>query len=338
MAELFQEWLKQNQFDRAYFPEIVEKLYFEGDLALRKLTSYFVLVLLATVIATFGVTSASTATVIGAMLVAPLMTPIMGTTLALSMGNGSRAVRSILLVLVSVAAVIGLAALLSFAAFFVDFESNPEITSRVQPGLAALVVALAAGATGAFATTRKSVGDSLPGVAIAISLVPPLSVGGIALAHGRFDDAFGALLLFVTNFLAIILAGSVVFWVSGANAVTLSRSQAEARKRAYLIALTSAVVVTLLLGGTTFEAYRNEKEYNLVQQALAEWLSGSSYETISTLVRKPNVTITLAGEGDLPPVEQLGKNLQSTFGPALVLQVKARTQENVWYPEAPISD
>jgi uncharacterized hydrophobic protein (TIGR00271 family) len=338
MAELFQEWLKQNQFDRAYFPEMVDKLHFEGDLALRKLTNYFVLLLLATVIATFGVTSASTATVIGAMLVAPLMTPIMGTTLALSMGNGSRSARSILLVVVSVAAVIGLAALLSFSAFFVDFESNPEITSRVQPGLSALIVALAAGAVGAFATTRKGVGDSLPGVAIAISLVPPLSVVGIALAHGRLDEAFGALLLFITNFLAIILAGSVVFWVSGANAVTLSKSQAEARKRAYLVALSSAILVTILLGATTVEAYRNEVKYNAVQQALAEWLSGSSYETISTLVRDPNVTITLAGEGDLPPVEELGKDLQSTFGPVLVLQVRTRTQENIWYPDATVPE
>ncbi len=333
MAELFQEWLKQNQFDHSYFPQIVDKLYFEGDNSLRKLTSYSVLLLLATVIATFGVTSASTATVIGAMLVAPLMTPIMATTLALALGDERRAARSFLLALISVTGVIGLAGLLSLTAIFVDFEGNPEIALRVEPGLSALAVALAAGATGAFATTRKSVGDSLPGVAIAISLVPPLSVVGIALAHERFDDAFGALLLFVTNFLAIILAGSVVFWISGANVVTLNKNQVAARKRAYIVALAGAIIVTVLLAGTTFEAYRNEVKYNVVQQELTEWLDGSRYETVSAVIRDPRVTITVAGEGDLPPVETLGEDLQESFGEELVLQVKNRGQKSIWYPE-----
>lgn len=338
MTDLVQEWFRQNQFDRSYFPEIVDKLYFEGDLALRKLTNYVVLLLLATVIATYGLSSASTATVIGAMLVAPLMTPIMATTLALAVGDEKRAGRSFLIVLLSVAAVIGLSALLSVPMPFVDFVENQELTSRIEPGLSALAVALAAGATGAFATTRKSVGDSLPGVAIAISLVPPLSVVGIGLAHGEFGEALGALLLFVTNFLAIILAGSVVFWVSGANAVNLSKSQVEARKRAYIIAVSGAIVVTVLLAGTTIEAYRTEVKNNVVQQSVDAWLAGSAYETVSTVIRDPKVTVTVAGEGDLPAVEVLGQDLTEAFGEELVLLVKNRGQESVWYPEAPAPD
>ena len=83
MTDFVQDWLEQNRFDPSYLPALYDKLYFEGDNGLRKLTNYVVLLLLATIISTYGVTSASTATVIGAMLVAPLMTPIMGATLAL---------------------------------------------------------------------------------------------------------------------------------------------------------------------------------------------------------------------------------------------------------------
>ena len=203
MLDLIQEWYEQNKFDPSILPEIYGKLYFEGDKRLRKLTNYVVMLLLATVISTYGVTSDSTATVIGAMLVAPLMTPIMGVTLALVTGKEDRVIRSLVLVILSVIAVIFFSAILSFPIPYLDFQENGEIASRVEPGLSALGVALAAGAAGAFATSRKSVGDSLPGVAISISLVPPLSVAGIALSQARIDDGFGAFLLFFTNFLFI---------------------------------------------------------------------------------------------------------------------------------------
>ncbi len=221
MQDLIRDWFAQNKFERSYLPTIEGNLYFEGEWALRKLTNYTLLLLLATIIATYGVTSASTATVIGAMLVAPLMTPIMATTLALVRGDERRAAKSVALTVISVIAVIVLAMMLSLPIPFIDFEGNGEISSRVAPGLTAMGVALAAGAAGAFANSRKEIGDSLPGVAISISLVPPLSVVGIALAHGHYEDALGSLVLFITNFLAIVLAGSLVFWLSGANALNL---------------------------------------------------------------------------------------------------------------------
>ena len=263
MTQLIQDWYEQNQFDPSILPDVDDKLYFEGDKRLRKLTNYVVMLMLATVIATYGVTSGSTATVIGAMLVAPLMTPIMGATLALVTGQADRAIRSLVLVIISVIAVIAFSAILSLPIPFLDFENNGEITSRVQPGLSALVVALAAGAAGAFANSRKSVGDSLPGVAIAISLVPPLSVVGIALSHGNGSDAFGAFLLFFTNFLAIILAGSMVFWVSGANALKLTERQAEMRKRSYIVAIVSTLMVAIMLATTSYNAYRLNRQLTM---------------------------------------------------------------------------
>ena len=77
MLELAQKWYRQNKFDPSVLPDIYDKLYFEGEQGLRKLTNYVVMLMLATVISTYGITSDSTATVIGAMLVAPLMSPIL---------------------------------------------------------------------------------------------------------------------------------------------------------------------------------------------------------------------------------------------------------------------
>lgn len=330
---LTQEWFEQNKFDDSILPDIYDKLYFEGDKRLRKLTNYTVMLLLATVISTYGVTSDSTATVIGAMLVAPLMTPIMGATLALVTGKEARAVKSVVLVIISVVAVIGLSALLSFPISIVDFENNGEITSRVAPGLSTMAVALAAGAAGAFATSRKSVGDSLPGVAISISLVPPLSVVGIALAHGEYQDAFGSFLLFFTNFLAIILAGSVVFWMSGANALKLTEGQVAARKRAYIVAIISSIVVLLMLATTSIQAVRNSRQNNMAQTAVQEWLGDSDYDTMSITVGHPAVTVTVAGTGDLAPVEELAQALSRNMGSDVSVLLRKLIREKETYPE-----
>lgn len=333
MISLPQEWYAQNKFDRSYLPVVEGNLYFEGDMALRKLTNYTVLLLLATVISTYGVTSASTATVIGAMLVAPLMTPIMAATLALVRGEETRAAKSLALVVISVLAVIALSAVLSWPIPFIDFETNGEITSRVAPGLSAMAVALAAGAAGAFANSRKEIGDSLPGVAISISLVPPLSVVGIALSHGHFEDAFGALLLFVTNFLAIILAGSVVFWLSGANALALSEEQAAARKRGYMVAIVSSIIIMVLLGATSINAMRNSKQTATAQTAVEEWLADSDYDLLDVVVKYPAVAVDVAGSGDLAPVEELAQELNSRMGPQLIVVVNKLSREKEAFPE-----
>ena len=197
-----------------------------------------------------------------------------------------------------------------------------------------MAVALAAGAAGAFANSRKEIGDSLPGVAISISLVPPLSVVGIALSHGHFEDALGALLLFVTNFLAIILAGSVVFWTSGANAVKLTERQVEARKRAYIVAIVSSIIVALLLAATSFNAYRNYEQLTKTQSAVEEWIAESDYDTVTVVVREPDVGVTVAGSGELAPIEELAQDLNETFGSEVFVQVRKLIREKESYPDA----
>ena len=105
--------LKMGRFDHDYIPLFESKLFFEGERRPRQIVNFIVLLALATVIATYGVITDSTATVIGAMIVAPLMTPIMASAAAVSMGASKRALSSMSLVVLGVLGVIGLAMVLT---------------------------------------------------------------------------------------------------------------------------------------------------------------------------------------------------------------------------------
>ena len=164
---------------------------------------------LSTIIATLGLLSNSAAVIIGAMIVAPLMGPIVGMAYSTAMGNRKLLRRSSFTVLKGII----LAIVVSWiVASIIGLETvDTEIMSRVKPTLIDFGIAMAAGAAGAFANTRRSISSALPGVAIAVALVPPLSVVGIGLAQGDRSIAFGALLLFLTNLICIVFFGSLVF-------------------------------------------------------------------------------------------------------------------------------
>ena len=187
---------------------------------------FFVLLLCAAVIATLGLISNSTAVVIGAMIVAPLMDPILSLAFALSISNNKLAKRSLLTVLIGVITVIATAALL---AWILDVsEVNREMTSRTAPNLIDLGVAVAAAVAGSFSMTRERLSNSLAGVAIAVALVPPLCVCGIGLSMGKEVVAVfgrgtvagitnqiseGSFLLFLANLIGITVASLFVFLV-----------------------------------------------------------------------------------------------------------------------------
>ncbi len=176
------------------------QLFFEGPDVGRKLSRYWLLLLLAGVIAAAGVVADSTATVIGAMIVAPLMVPILGSVVAVVLADRDNLVRCAGLVAGGAAAVVAIGWLIGLLVQSpVVAATNAQVASRVSPRLIDLVAALATGAVGSIALARDDISDTLPGVAIAISLVPPLAVVGLTLESGAPDQALGALLLFATN-------------------------------------------------------------------------------------------------------------------------------------------
>ena len=171
--------------------------------------SFCVLSMLSCAISTFGLLAGSTATVIGAMIVAPLMGPVIAMAYAIAVSNRRLFRRSTLTVFFGILMTV----LISWVIAKVTGLQvmNPEISSRTQPTLLDLGVAMAAGAAGAFANSRRRIADALPGVAIAVALVPPLSVVGIGFAQGNQEAGFGASILFITNLIGIVFSGSLVF-------------------------------------------------------------------------------------------------------------------------------
>jgi uncharacterized hydrophobic protein (TIGR00271 family) len=159
---------------RRTLPELQDGLLlYLGDVR-SKLSRFWILLVLAAIIATAGVLANSTATVIGAMIVAPLGTPIMGVSLAAVIGDARRLWRSADLVLTGTATVVLVGAFLArVLPELQPLTSNGQVTGRTSPSVIDLIAAVATGFAGSYGLARKDVPDVMPGVAIAISLVPP---------------------------------------------------------------------------------------------------------------------------------------------------------------------
>ena len=189
---------------------------------------FFLMLGLSAIIATLGLIADSAPAIIGAMIIAPLMAPIVSVAYGTACMDWRQIILSITTIIAGTLVVIAIA--------YVGVEAvgfriaGPEILSRTSPSFLDLGVALAAGCAGAFAQTRPSIASSIAGVAIAVALVPPLAVTGIGLSLGRkatsetglslgefglyaggADIASGAFLLFLTNLIGIVLVATLVF-------------------------------------------------------------------------------------------------------------------------------
>ncbi|MFC2037923.1 DUF389 domain-containing protein [Chloroflexota bacterium] len=251
---------------------------------------FFVMIALSAAIASLGLLLNSPAVIIGAMLVAPLMAAIFGLSLAVVRGDlkllrraASATLRGMLLA-IFVGFVVGiLYALLASSAI-----SQQAILSRTQPNLLDLGVALASGAAGAYALCRREVSAALPGVAIAAALVPPLAVVGIGLGAwvvefaelrilgevlGRVETtggriAGGALLLFLTNLVAITAVGGMVFLWLGFRPRPGRQARAQVFQRGMVGTVLLLAAVTILLGILSVQSLRESAVNRALNQAL----------------------------------------------------------------------
>ncbi|MBP7769729.1 MAG: TIGR00341 family protein [Aliarcobacter sp.] len=175
--------------------------------------TYLTLMILSTLLATTGLFANSAPVIIGAMILAPLMAPI----ISLSMG----VVRAdkFLMIQSTRTLIIGIFMALLFSCIYTIFIPLEQITlemqGRLNPNLLDLMVAVFSGIAGAYANSKEEVAKSLAGVAIAVALVPPLSVTGIGLGLGNIDVIYGSFLLFVTNLVGITLSAALTFIVLG---------------------------------------------------------------------------------------------------------------------------
>ena len=275
-----------------------------------KLTQFWVLLVLASIIAAGGVVENSTPAVIGAMIIAPLATPIYGVALATVVGERRHLRDAVLLLVAGIAlnVLIGmLVGLLTFSRMPLD--ANPQIVGRTAPTLLDLIIAVAVGVVGCFALVRRDIVNILAGVAIAISLVPVLAVVGITLGSGRFDLARGALILFLTNAAAIIVAGVVVFSAAGYRQLAGARTPGIGR-RAKLLVAALIVLLVIPLGLSSWRTYRYERWVDATDRATRAWVQGTSWQVTDTAQVGSDIQTSIMGSGRRLPLADLRRQVR----------------------------
>ena len=203
---------------------------------------YFVTLTLANLIALSGLINNSAPVIIGAMLISPLMGPILSFGFAFITGEEIVLKRAVRKVAFSVVLTIVVAALASAVSPLHEITS--EIASRTKPNIYDLAIAFLSGTAGAVAIcTKKNYLTIVPGVAIATAVIPPLSVTGFGIGIGSLSIAFGGFLLFFTNFVAIIIATCAVFYFYGFKPSMITEADvAYLKKRVALLAVVLFVI------------------------------------------------------------------------------------------------
>lgn len=236
------EGVKYVQERLPFFTHASEEQYRDLFAGLREQSkiesSFVILMILSTVLATVGLFLNSASVVIGAMLLAPLMQPIVSSSMGVLRSNLNLFFSALKTTAIGVSLVLLTAALIALVLPFENLTS--EIAARLRPSLLDLIVALASGVAAAYAKNNEKIIGSLAGVAIAVALVPPLATAGIGLGWMRFDVFYQAFLLFLTNFVGIIFAGAITFLVMGFSPI-------KRAKKGLSYALLTAVFIAIPL-------------------------------------------------------------------------------------------
>ena len=290
-----------------------DQLFFDGPERNRRLSRFWLLLPLSAVIASAGVVSDSTATVIGAMIVAPLMTPILGIVLAVALADGANLRRCLLLVMTGAAAVVGTGWLLGlFVPYPVVAATNSQVAARVTLQIVDLVAALATGAVGSVALLRSDISDTLPGVAIAISLVPPLAVVGLTLESGAPRQSLAAFLLFTTNVAAILASGIVVMALYRVHRVSGQTTAPAFHYRgavAVIAALLLAVIVPLSISSNRID--KTTIRQSDVQAVAGHWASAAGWSVTGVTATGDQVLIEATGPSPAPDLAVLRQDLDA---------------------------
>lgn len=289
-------------------------LFIERDWRSRSSSKFWVLLLLAAIIATAGVVSDSTATVIGAMIVAPLMTPILGVALGLVLAERSPLIRSMLLVVLGALLVIAVGYAISALGHSADdYLSNSQVQARINPRLIDLLAALATGMVGAFALVRSDISDTLPGVAIAISLVPPLAVVGCLLEVHRYGDAAHAFLLFATNVAAIIATGTIVLLLYRVRDTAQESGHPVGRLTGWSLVTVVAMLVIVIVP-LTITSINVANDQSLIRRAgpIADtWAQAAGWDVALVDAQRGTIVITALGPPPEVKADELRKDLNA---------------------------
>lgn len=273
-------------------------------------------------IAALGLLANSTAVVIGAMVVAPLMAPLMSLAGALTMTRPARIVENA--AIVAAGSIVSILTAMAISWIVPGTGTTSELLARTQPQLTDLGIALAAGAAGAYVAVRPHALGALPGVAIAVALVPPLATVGIMLETGREHDAKQAFILFLPNLCAIVVSAAIVFLITG---ITASAAEIKARRRLQVglgLAVAATMAVMVPLAQNSISRQREREDAAAIRIAIADELEAGGSSVNSVTVERgaagPRVVIEVSGPAP-PDTDALAEVAATELGERVALEL-----------------
>jgi uncharacterized hydrophobic protein (TIGR00271 family) len=285
---------------------------------------FYMMVVLSSIIAVLGLITNSAAVIIGAMLVAPLMSPILVMAHSIVLGDIPVLAKATESTIKGILAAIVVAAVVSMV-----LPSTPitaEIIARTRPNILDLMVALASGAAAAYAISRKHLAAALPGVAIAAALVPPLTVVGYGLGYSLYSVAGGAMLLFLTNLSAIIFSSAIIFLLLGFRPTRADRGMYM--QRYILVAVIMLLILAIPLGVASYNL-RNELDRQQNVETVFTRILASESADVEDLAIQPRgdgylVTGTVYAYQQLTSGEiaDLQDELSASIGAPITIRVR----------------
>lgn len=267
-------------------------------------SNYLVLMALSTLIASFGLFANSTPVVIGAMILAPLMAPIISLAMGALRQDQLLVKNSLITIFWGVLIGLFFASLITLITPL--HSMNSEIQSRIRPNLLDLGIAIVSGVAGAFAYSKEEIAKTLAGVAISVALVPPLAVAGIGLGWGEWNVFWGAFLLLGTNLAGIVMAASLTFLLLGFSPFQLA-------KKGLLISVGILVLVTAPL----IFSFRNMVlENQLIQELSGKEIPHGLMRDVKVIGLDPvrlSVTILSKKQLDESDFEEIKKEIEDVI-------------------------
>lgn len=294
---------------------------------------FYVMVAISTLIASFGLITNSTAVIIGAMLVAPLMTPIFGIALALIRSDGDLFGKALKAEIAGVLAAVLMGCILGL--LYPALEPTPEMLARTEPHLFDLLVAVFSGFAGAYALMDEKISPALPGVAIATAIVPPLANTGLCFSVGQYIAGVGSFVLFFANFLSILLVASATFWLFG-----MASGFSQLDKKTLFKRFSIPVLCFFLVAGFLTHTLITIAKHHYLSKAIYDTLKKDLLQYQDTTLddviydKDDGVIFALAdvhSSSTLSPtqVQRLQDTLQQKVSPGLKLIVRSKLAQEV---------
>ncbi|WP_284011450.1 TIGR00341 family protein [Haloarcula pelagica] len=332
-----------------------EELYARAQDLAPATSTFFAFLFLSTVIATTGLLLDSAATIIGAMVVAPLMGPAISASVGTILDDPEMASRGVTLQVTGLLAAIATAAVMGWLLKQtvlippgLDIRTVPQVAERTSPNFLSLFLALGSGMAGSISIMRGS-GSTLVGVAIAVALVPPAATSGLGIAFGLPGVAIAGAVLVVVNLLAINISALGLFWLAGFKPLDAGQFEgvrASVLSRIVVIAIAIAVL-SIALGAVTWTTFQTQAFEQQTQAELQDRFEAADiegvelvsvtvdYEPIDLLLgNEPRVNVLVAIPRDLeaPP------DLAQRWDDELTAEFDRDVVVRVGFIEAQVSD